>query len=140
MSSPESVNHGLTAAGIEDTAMSVVRFRGGALVQMFQTWVASCVESDIEIIGSEGSVHARDVMMPDSSSTVVLRTESGATTLDLEHEPVSVYVRGVRLFSQAMRGDGEPPCTGPDGVRSLALALAIREAAATGTRVAVDAM
>ena len=132
----QSVNHGLTVAGVEDTAMSVVRFRGGPLVQMFQTWVASYVESDLEIIGSAGSVRARDVMMPDSPGTVVLDTAQGETTLDLEHEPV--YVRGVRLFIEAMRGDGEAPCTGRDGVRSLALALAIREAAATGARVPVE--
>ena len=117
--------------------MSVVRFQGGALVQTFQTWVASYVESDIEIIGSAGSVRARDVMMPDSPGTVVVRTAAGETTLDLEHEPL--YARGVRLFIEAMRGDGEPPCTGADGVRSLALALAIREAAETGARVTVDA-
>ena len=131
-----SVNHGLTAPGIEDTAMSVVRFRGGALVQTFQTWVANYVESDIEIIGSAGSVRARDVMMPDSTGTVVLRTAAGETALDLEHEPL--YVRGVRLFTRAMRGEGSSPCTGGDGVRSLALALAIREAAATGARVAIE--
>ena len=132
----QSVNHGLTATGIEDTAMSAVRFRGGTLVQMFQTWVASYGDSDIEIIGSAGSVRARDVMMPDSPGTVVQTTAAGETTLDLEHEPV--YVRGVRLFIRAMGGDGEPPSTGRDGVRSLALALAIREAAATGARVEVE--
>ena len=126
----------MTAEGIEDTAMSVVRFRGGTLGQLFQTWVASYVESDIEIVGSAGSVRARDVMMPDSSGPVVLRTAAGETTLALDSEPV--YVRGVRLFLRAIQGDGEPPCTGGDGVRSLALALAIREAAATGARVAVD--
>ena len=131
-----SANHGLTAPGIEDTAMSVVRFRGGALVQTFQTWVANYVESDIEIIGSAGSVRARDVMMPDSTGTVVLRTAAGETALDLEHEPL--YVRGVRLFTRTMRGEGSSPCTGEDGVRSLALALAIREAAATGARVAIE--
>lgn len=132
----QSANHGLTAAGIEDTAMSAVRFRGGALVQMFQTWVAPYVESDIEIIGSAGSVRARDVMMPDSPGTVVLGTAGGETTLELEHEPL--YARGVRLFIGAIRGEGEPPSTGRDGVRSLALALATREAAATGARVAVE--
>ena len=132
----QSVNHGMTVEGVEDTAMSVVRFRGGALVQMFQTWVATYLESDIEIIGSEGSVRARDVMMPDSPGSVVLQTSAGETTLELEHKPM--YARGVRLFIRAMRGEGEAPCTGRDGVRSLALALAIREAAATGTRVTVE--
>ena len=133
----QSVNHGLTAAGLEDEAMSVVRMHGGALVHMFQSWAATYAEADIEIIGSAGFVRARNAMMPDSRAEVMLGTEAGETkTLDLEDEPV--YVRGVRLFNGAIRGDGEPPCTGRDGERSLALALAIREAAATGTRVAVE--
>ena len=131
----QSVNHGLTAAGLEDEAMAVVRFRGGALAQMFQSWAATYAEADIEIVGSAGYVRARDAMMPDSRADVVLTTAAGETTLDLDDDPV--YVRGIRLFNRAIRGEGEPPCTGRDGLRSLALALAIREAAATGARVAV---
>ena len=130
------MNHGLTVAGLEDEAMSVVRMRGGALVHLFQSWAATYAESDIEILGSEGFVRARNAMMPTSRADVMLSIAEGETTLDLEDEPV--YVRGARLFNGAIRGDGEPACTGRDGVCSLALALAIREAAATGARVAVE--
>ncbi len=132
----QSVNHGMTVAGLEDEAMSVVRLRGGALVHLFQSWAANYTESDIEILGSEGFVRARNAMMPTTLAEVVIGTAAGETTLDLEDEPV--YERVVRLFNGAIRGDGEPSCTGEDGVRSLALALATREAAATGTRVAVE--
>ena len=131
----QSVNHGMTVAGLEDEAMSVVRTRGGALVNLFPSWAATYTESDIEILGSEGFVRARNALMPDTHADVVLGTAAGQTTLDLEDEPV--YERVVRLFNAAIRGDGEPACTGRDGMRSLALALAIREAAATGARVAV---
>ena len=131
----QSVNHGMTVAGLEDEAMSVVRLRGGALVHLFQSWAATYTESDIEILGSEGFVRARNAMMPTTLAEVVVGTEAGQTTLDLEDEPV--YERVVRLFNGAIRGDGEPSCTGRDGVRSLALALATREAAATGTRITV---
>ena len=133
----QAVNHGMgmTAACMEDEAMAVVRMRGGALVNLFPSWAATYTESDIEILGSEGFVRARNALMPDTRADVVLGSEAGRTTLDLEDEPV--YERVVRLFNAAIRGDGEPACTGRDGVRSLALALAVREAAATGTRVAV---
>lgn len=131
----QSVNHGMTAAGMEDEAMSVVRTRGGALVNLFPSWAATYTEADIEILGSEGFVLARNALMPTTRADVVLGTSAGQTTLDLEDEPV--YERAVRLFNAAIRGDGAPSCTGRDGVRSLALALAIREAAATGARVTV---
>ena len=132
----QSVNHGLTVPGLEDEAMSVVRMRGGALVHLFPSWAVTYTEADIEILGSEGFVHARHALMPHVLADIVLGSESGRTTIDLEDEPC--YERVVRLFNAAIRGEGEPHCTGRDGVRSLALALAIREAAATGSRVAVE--
>ena len=132
----QSVNHGLTVPGLEDEAMAVVRMRGGALVHLFPSWAVTYTEADIEILGSEGFVLARHALMPHLLADVVLGSESGRTTIDLEDEPC--YERVVRLFNAAIRGDGEPACTGQDGMRSLALALAIREAAATGSRVAVE--
>jgi 1,5-anhydro-D-fructose reductase (1,5-anhydro-D-mannitol-forming) len=43
----------------------------------------------------------------------------------------------VRCFNAAIRGEGEPAATGADGVRSLAVALAVREAAETGRTIRV---
>jgi 1,5-anhydro-D-fructose reductase (1,5-anhydro-D-mannitol-forming) len=47
-------------------------------------------------------------------------------------------VRAVRRFHAAMRGEDTPAATGEDGVRSIALALAVREAAPSGRRTTVD--
>ena len=43
-----------------------------------------------------------------------------------------------RRFHCATRGEDTPAASGEDGVRSLALALAVRESARTGRRTAVD--
>jgi 1,5-anhydro-D-fructose reductase (1,5-anhydro-D-mannitol-forming) len=43
----------------------------------------------------------------------------------------------VRCFNEAIRDKGEPAATGVDGVRSLAVALAVRESAGTGRTVRV---
>ena len=86
--------------------------------------------------GSEGSIIARDVMTQRPIGTVVLRNADGETPLP--YTPDDLYERSVRCFNQAVRGRGAPAATGEDGVRSLALALAVREAAARGTRVAVE--
>ena len=89
-----------------------------------------------EVHGSEGSIIARDVMTQRPIGTVVLRNTEGETPLSFT--PNNLYERSVRCFNDAVRGRGSPAATGEDGVRSLALALAVREAAARGTRVAVE--
>jgi 1,5-anhydro-D-fructose reductase (1,5-anhydro-D-mannitol-forming) len=67
---------------------------------------------------------------------VRLRTAAGDQVLPVERE--NLYVRAVRRFHGAVRGEDTPAASGEDGVRSLALALAVREAAHSGQRVAVD--
>jgi 1,5-anhydro-D-fructose reductase (1,5-anhydro-D-mannitol-forming) len=51
----------------------------------------------------------------------------------VNHE--NLYERSVRCFNAAIRGEGEPAATGADGVQSLAVAIAVREAAETGHTV-----
>ena len=67
---------------------------------------------------------------------VVLRREGGAETLPLDQE--NLYARSLRLFHAAIRGEGQPAATGEDGVRSLALALAVQKSAREGRRVTLD--
>ena len=59
--------------------------------------------------------------------TVLLRTAAGDEMLQLDHE--NLYLRSVRVFQAAVRGEGAPAATGEDGVRSLAVAVAALEAA-----------
>jgi 1,5-anhydro-D-fructose reductase (1,5-anhydro-D-mannitol-forming) len=49
----------------------------------------------------------------------------------------NLYHEGVRMFRAATAGNGQPAATGQDGIHSLAVALAVREAARSGTRVTV---
>ena len=67
---------------------------------------------------------------------VLLRTASGEERLQLDHE--NLYVRAVRAFHAAIRGQGAPAATGEDGVRSMAVALAAAESAQSGRAVSVD--
>lgn len=41
------------------------------------------------------------------------------------------YAAGVRRFNAAVRGEDDPAASGEDGLRSLELAWAVRESAAT---------
>jgi len=66
---------------------------------------------------------------------IVLRNASGETAVLVEHE--NLYMRALRAFNAAVGGLGQPAASGEDGVRSLAVALAVQEAARSGRRVAV---
>jgi 1,5-anhydro-D-fructose reductase (1,5-anhydro-D-mannitol-forming) len=49
-----------------------------------------------------------------------------------------LYARSLGLFSKAAAGAGRPAADGVDGVKSLAVALAVREAARRGRAVRVN--
>lgn len=132
----QAQNSGMAAPPLEDAVMAVVRFRGGVIAQLHDAFTIAHAGTGLEVHGSEGSVIARDVMTQQPFGTVVLRDVTGETTLPVTH--VNLYERSVRRFNDAVKGKGSPAATGHDGVRSLALALAVREAATRGTRVEVE--
>jgi 1,5-anhydro-D-fructose reductase (1,5-anhydro-D-mannitol-forming) len=66
----------------------------------------------------------------------VLRVEFGEERPDLAFE--NYYVAGVLAFHAAIAGKGEPVATGEDGLRSLAAALAARQAATTGRLTTIE--
>ena len=67
---------------------------------------------------------------------VVLVDEQGRHPVPFaEHD---LYARALGLFSKAAAGAGRPAADGVDGVKSLAIALAVREAAQLGRAVPVN--
>jgi len=64
-----------------------------------------------------------------------MRRGGSQEEIGVEHE--KLYERSVSCFNAAIRGEGEPAACGVDGVKSLAVALAVRESAGTGRTVRV---
>ncbi|HLH49701.1 MAG TPA: Gfo/Idh/MocA family oxidoreductase [Roseiarcus sp.] len=138
---PESVvsiaqNGGLAAAGVEDAAMSVVRFRSGLLASVYDSFTTPYLQTSLEIHGGGGSIIATDNMPQRPGGSLIVRTRSGEEKPALAFE--NYYVRGVRAFHNAIRGDGQPSATGEDGLRSLAVALAALQSAASGRAAPVE--
>ena len=127
---------GMAQGALEDGVMAVIRFRSGLLAQLHDAFTVRYAGTGFEVHGTEGSLIAQEVMTQPPIGEVRLRTEAGEQVLPLERE--NLYVRAVRRFHRAMRGEDTPAATGEDGVRSLALALAVRAAAQSGRRAAVD--
>jgi 1,5-anhydro-D-fructose reductase (1,5-anhydro-D-mannitol-forming) len=127
---------GMGKAGLEDGVMGVIRFSSGLLAQFHDGFTTRYAITGFEVHGDEGSLIARDCMTQSPKGDVLLRSGSGEELLKLDHE--KLYVRSVRLFQAAIDGQGAPSATGEDGVKSLSVALSVREAARSGVATPID--
>jgi 1,5-anhydro-D-fructose reductase (1,5-anhydro-D-mannitol-forming) len=126
---------GMAKAGLEDAVMATIRFKSGVIAQAHDAFTVKHAGTGFEVHGTEGSLIARDVMTQQPIGTVTLRTAAGDVALPLDRE--GLYVRALRQFHAAIRGEGPPAADGRDGVWSLATALAAAESAKTGRAVPV---
>ena len=122
--------------GLEDGVMGVVRFESGLIAQFHDAFTTRYAITGFEVHGEEGSLIGTDCMTQAPKGEILLRTKDGERQLSIEHE--SLYVRAVRLFSDAVAGRGAPSATGEDGIRSLSVALSTQEAARTGREIPID--
>lgn len=121
--------------GVEDSAMSVWTMPSGAMVMSHESFTHPFAGSGLEVHGTDGSIFARGVMTQEPVGEIDLVTAAG-------REPIAfpghdLYAVSVAEFERAARGEGRPAASGWDGVKSLAVALAVREAASTGVRQTV---
>ncbi len=122
--------------GVEDSVMSVWSMPSGAMVMTHESFTHRFAGTAVELHGTDGSIFARGVLTQQPVGDVELVTEAGREAVPVVHH--NLYERAVRLFVEATEGRGRPAADGWDGVKSLAVALAVREAARTGRRVAVE--
>lgn len=122
--------------GVEDSAMSVWAMPSGAMVQSHESFTHPFAGSGLEVHGTEGSIFARGVMTQRPVGEVELVTSKGRVIVPYSGH--NLYHFGVAQFCAAVAGTGKPAASGWDGVKSLAVAQAVRAAATSGTRVAVN--
>ena len=122
--------------GVEDSVMTVWTMPSGIMVQVHASFTHRYAETGIEIYGSKGSIRGRGVMTQRPVGTLELVTEDGRQ--DIGFDTHDLYTRAVGLFETAAAGNGRPAADGVDGVKSLAVALAVRQAATQGARISVD--
>ena len=138
---PESVaafsqNGGLASSGIEDAALTIIRFRSGLLAQLpRRIHEFATPRRGSRCAAAKARSVARDCMAQTPRGTLTLRSATGEEAVALDHH--NYYVSGVRAFHHAMRGVGRPSSSGEDGLLSLATALAVLESARDGQAVAV---
>lgn len=130
-------NASMAREGLEDGAMSVLRFSNGVLAQLHDAFTVKFADTGIEIHGDAGSIVGRNVMTQRPVGDLTLRDAQGERSVAVEHE--DLYARGVAAFCAAIRGEGQPAATAEDGVRSLNAALAVVDACRTGSAIAISA-
>jgi 1,5-anhydro-D-fructose reductase (1,5-anhydro-D-mannitol-forming) len=119
----------------EDGVMAVLRFDNGVLAQLHDAFNVPHAGTGIEIHGTDGSLIGRDVMTQRPVGEVRLRNVTGERIVPVTH--ANLYERSVAAFGAAVQGLGVPAASGDDGLRSLAAALAVLEAARSGRNTAV---
>ncbi len=123
-------------AGVEDSVMSVWSMPSGAMVQTHESFTHAFAGTGLELHGTKGSIIAKGVMTQRPVGEIALRTEAGEEPLSFSDH--NLYARAMGEFVKAVAGEGRPAADGVDGVKSLAVAMAVAKAAKTGERVAVD--
>jgi 1,5-anhydro-D-fructose reductase (1,5-anhydro-D-mannitol-forming) len=108
----------------------------GAMVMSHESFTHPFAGSGLEVHGTEGSIFASGVMTQQPVGEIALVTAAGCA--GVPYSAHDLYVESVQRFVAAAQSKGEPAATGRDGVASLAVALAVREAAITGVRQSVD--
>jgi 1,5-anhydro-D-fructose reductase (1,5-anhydro-D-mannitol-forming) len=122
--------------GVEDSVMSIWSMPSGTMVTAHESFTHRFAETAVEVHGTEGSIYARGVMTQRPVGEVEIVTAEGRQAVSVT--PHNLYERAVRLFAEAVEGRGRPAADGWDGVSSLAVALAVREAARSGASTRVD--
>jgi hypothetical protein len=118
--------------GVEDSAMSVWTMPSGATVSAHESFTHPFAGRGRNPRHGRLDPRAR-VMTQRPGGEVVLVDAAGRH--EIPYADHDLYERAVGLFAAAAAGDGRPSADGVDGVKSLAVALAVREAAETGRRV-----
>jgi 1,5-anhydro-D-fructose reductase (1,5-anhydro-D-mannitol-forming) len=129
------VSSSAMSQGVEDSAMSVWTLPSGALVMSHESFTHPHAGSGLEVHGTHGSIFARGVMTQAPVGQIELVTGKGRE--DIPYPNHDLYAYGVARFCAAVAGTGTPAADGADGIKSLAVALAVRQAALSGNRTTV---
>ena len=123
------------SAGVEDSAMSLWQMPSGVQVMTHESFTHPYATTGFEVHGTEGSLQARNVMTQQPVGQITLVNKDGEQPVS--YSAHSLYERSVQKFVAAVDGQGEPAASGVDGVKSLAVAEAVKSAAQTGHRTVV---
>jgi 1,5-anhydro-D-fructose reductase (1,5-anhydro-D-mannitol-forming) len=132
-----TMQQGLGSGDVEDGVVGAMRLRSGAHVVFHEAFTHPHSGTAFEVHGREAVLIGREIMNADPSGDLILRRDGLPDETVEVLDRSNLYERAVRSFNAATRGEGQPAATAEDGIASLAVALAVREAARSGATVEV---
>lgn len=122
--------------GVEDSCMSVWTMPSGAMVMTHESFTHPYAGSGLEVHGTNGSIFATGIMTQQPVGEITLITDNKQEIISFSNH--DLYVQGVADFITAVKGKGRPAADGIDGLKSLCIALSVRESATSGTCIDID--
>ena len=115
-----------------DAVMTSAEWEDGVLVQTHDAYNNPHLPTSLHVLGTAGSLVAQDCNTGDPVGSVTLWRDHVAEPVELGARD-NLYEVTVRALAAAVAGEGEVIVTGDDGVRSLAVSLAVLESLRTGS-------
>jgi 1,5-anhydro-D-fructose reductase (1,5-anhydro-D-mannitol-forming) len=119
-----------------DAVMTSAEWEDGVLVQTHDAYNNPHLPTSLHVLGTAGSLVAEDCNTGDPVGSVTLWRDHVAEPVELGQRD-DLYEVTVRALAAAVAGEGQVIVTGDDGVRSLAVSLAVLESLRTGSRTQV---
>ncbi len=120
---------------VEATAAILLRFSGGALGTSMLSYRAP-YHTHIEVLGTGGSIIARDGLTVDWPLTLEIYNQEGSRVEEISNE--GLYVRQIDAFTAAIETGKPFPATGEDGLQNQRILDALYESAALGREVQIS--
>jgi predicted dehydrogenase len=120
--------------GVDMSVGAVLRFPGNVVALVDASFVAP-FRTEVEVVGSTGSIRVARPFKPGERETVLLIR--GDETLEHAVEAPPLYVSQFEDFARAVRGTAPPVVTLADSRRNTAALLAVLESARTGRAVSL---
>ncbi|RQP12223.1 MAG: gfo/Idh/MocA family oxidoreductase [Microbacteriaceae bacterium] len=125
-----AVRQGGWGGGAPDAVASVVRYEGEVLVTLHDGFTTPHAASGVEVLGTEGSIWAEELLAQDPVARVVLRDAAGEREVPVAG--VDLYEATVGAFVDAVRGRGRAFVDGGAGLRAAELAFAVQRSIEEG--------
>ena len=120
-----------------NSVMTIVEWSSDVIVQTHDAYDNYDLPTSFDILGVAGAIRSVMSMTGDPIGEVTVYHDNVGTPVDI---PVrdDLYLLSVRGFDEAIHSGTRPRVSGPDGVRSLAAALAALESLSTGCTARVE--
>jgi len=118
---------------IDWNSAAVLRFEGGALATVLASFDNRFRENYLQISGTRGSLKAEGTLWRESTGSVRAVTERGVVTFQPPSGSPNPYTLQVEHFGECIADGRDPLIDGREGVRDLAICLAVYESSRSRT-------